>query len=300
MRLTPIIKALVVTLLLTSCVVRTRVRPVVVTAPAGVGCDESNPPTKWPWVNCYGSISTMAKKMRAVFDAHGMAGKPMLQTEGGWGNGSVTNSDTQVTWIGQWLLLQAGLARPLNMLSTSWFAWAGYPYAPDFQWGRIQVDSQTPNAAGLAMGRLFTWLTTMGVEPCATGLDGTVICPLDAGNGYHGEAVWTLQPSATFRPGAPFVQGGAIATRDLYGVVNATPGHSITITPQPLIVESCTGTCTDAQYVKTPSDGCTCECPAYDRTCRGCPLDGTPRPWGCPQQDPITCAISYNTDDCPQ
>ena len=36
-----------------------------------------------------GPVITKATQMRAAFDQNGLAGKPMFQTEGSWGNGSL-------------------------------------------------------------------------------------------------------------------------------------------------------------------------------------------------------------------
>ena len=68
-----------------------------------------------PFVNCYGSIVTKATQMRAVFDQNGLAGKPMFQTEGSWGNQTVTDPDTQIAWVTRYTLLQAGLRSTLSL-----------------------------------------------------------------------------------------------------------------------------------------------------------------------------------------
>ena len=60
----------------------------------------------------YGSIVTKATMLRQVFDQHGLAGKPMFDTEGSWGDGNVTDPDTQAAWLARWYLLQAGFVLP--------------------------------------------------------------------------------------------------------------------------------------------------------------------------------------------
>src|SRR5579864_975493 len=47
------------------------------------------------FVGCFGSIITQATRMRAVFDQNGLANKAMFQTEGSWGNMTITDLDTQ-------------------------------------------------------------------------------------------------------------------------------------------------------------------------------------------------------------
>ena len=73
------------------------------------------------FATCYGSVISRATQMRAVFDQNGLAGKPMYQTEGSWGNNSVTDPDTQVAWLARFYLLQAGLRSTLNLQMNAWF-----------------------------------------------------------------------------------------------------------------------------------------------------------------------------------
>jgi hypothetical protein len=79
------------------------------------GCSE--------YTTCYGSIVTKTTMMRQVFDLHGLAGKPMFDTEGSWGDGTVTDPDTQAAWLARWYLLQAGLRSSDNLQMAAWFTW---------------------------------------------------------------------------------------------------------------------------------------------------------------------------------
>ena len=62
------------------------------------------------FTTCSGSIVTKTTLMRQTFDQHGLAGKPMFDTEGSWGDGTVTDPDTQAAWLARWYLLQGGSA----------------------------------------------------------------------------------------------------------------------------------------------------------------------------------------------
>jgi hypothetical protein len=104
------------------------------------------------FTSCYGSIVTKANMMRQTFDQHGLAGKPMFDTEGSWGNGTITDPDTQAAWISQWYLLQASLRSSDNLQLAAWFTW-GNPST--FHWGTIETDSGTPTQAGIAFNRFI-------------------------------------------------------------------------------------------------------------------------------------------------
>ena len=134
-----------------------------------------------PFVTCYGSIVTKATQMRAVFDQTGLLGKPMYQTEGSWGNGTVTDSNTQTAWITRFTLLQAGLHSSLNLQLAAWFTWA----QPAFGWGIIEDASGNPTAAGAAYREVYHWLVGATLaQPCTGGVDGTWTCSLTRPGGY--------------------------------------------------------------------------------------------------------------------
>src|SRR5512136_2035304 len=112
--------------------------------------------------------------MRAVFDQNGLAGKPMYQTEGSWGNNTVTDPNTQVAWITRYTLLQAGLRSSLNLQLAAWFTWA----PPAFGWGTIEDASGNPTSAGAAYREVYHWLVGGTMAPCSGGADGTWTCAL--------------------------------------------------------------------------------------------------------------------------
>jgi hypothetical protein len=108
--------------------------------------DQDSVPGCKEFTSCYGSIVNKANSMRQVFDQHGLAGKPMFDTEGSWGNGSITDANTQTAWLAQWYLLQAGLRSTDNLQFAAWFT-RGNPAT--FHWGTIETTSNTPNQAGI-------------------------------------------------------------------------------------------------------------------------------------------------------
>ena len=183
-----------------------------------------------PFVTCYGSVMNVAGQMRAVFDQNGLSGKPMFQTEGSWGNGNETDPDTQAAWLARYYLLQAGLRSTSNLQMASWFAWAN----PSFGWGDVATPSLQTTSAGVAYNQVYGWVVgaTM-TNPCSGAADGTWTCILTRSGDYVAQAVWNTQGTATFTPGAGYIQ-----TRDLAGnVTPLAPGVSVAIGPKPILVE---------------------------------------------------------------
>jgi len=184
------------------------------------------------FVGCYGSIMTKSTQMRAVFDQNGLAGQPMYQTEGSWGNENVTDLDTQVAWVARFNLLQAGLRATLNLQLAAWFTWGG---GTSFGWGDIEDDSLNPTAAGVAYTQVYNWVVGASInQPCSGDANGTWTCRLTRTGGYAAQAVWNTQGTTTYSPGAAYTQ-----YRDLAG--NTTPiksGASVTIGAKPILIEA--------------------------------------------------------------
>ena len=195
--------------------------------------DDEGTPGCTPGVSCWGSIATKATQMRAVFDQNGLSGKPMYQTEGSWGNGTVTDSNAQIAWITRYTLLQGGLHSPLNLQLAAWFAWA----PPAFGWGSIEDASGNPTAAGAAYREVYHWLAgaTMA-QPCSGAADGTWTCSLTRPGGSIAKAVWNTKGSTAYTPGSGYTQ-----VRDLTGAVTSIPaGGFIVIGAKPVLMEGST------------------------------------------------------------
>lgn len=186
-----------------------------------------------PFKNCYGSAVTRATQMRAVFDQNGLLGKPMFQTEGSWGDNTITDANTQIAWITRYTLLQAGLRSTLNLQMAAWFTWN----TPAFGWGDIQDASGNPTAAGAAYDVVYHWLVGATTSaPCSGDANGTWTCLITRPGGYVAKAVWNAKGATSWAPGAGYTQ-----VRDLTGATTAIPaGSSITIGSKPVLVEGST------------------------------------------------------------
>ena len=169
-----------------------------------------------PFTTCFGSITTKAYTMRAVFDNHGLAGVPMYNTEGSWGNGNVTDPDTQAAWLARWYLLQAGIAASTNLQTAHWYTWGGGAMQT---WGDIENDDGTPTEAGVAYATVYNWLVGSTIaEPCGPVSDGGSVwaCELTLANGQPAEAVWdTSGGTSSYTPASQYAQ-----YQDLAGNLN--------------------------------------------------------------------------------
>jgi hypothetical protein len=193
--------------------------------------EEDSTPGCKEFVTCYGSIVTKAAMMRQTFDQHGLAGKPMFDTEGGWGNGTPMDAGTQAAWIARWYLLQAGLRSTLNLQTAAWFTW-GDPAT--FHWGTIETDAGAPNDAGVAFNQVYGWLVgAVMSQPCSGAASGTWTCSITRSKNYRAQAVWS-QSSNSYSPDAAFTD-----YRDLAGnIVKINQGSSVTIGAKPILLEA--------------------------------------------------------------
>jgi N-acetylglucosamine-6-sulfatase len=195
--------------------------------------DDSTPGCK-AFVTCYGSIITKATQMRAVFDQNGLAGKPMFQTEGSWGNQTVTDLDAQIGWVTRYFLLQAGLRSTLNLQMAAWFTWGG---GTTFGWGDIEDASLNPTPAGFAYDEVYHWIVGATIDsPCSSASNGTWTCTLKRPGGYIAQAVWNTNGSISYAPGPGYTQ-----YRDLTGQTFPIPGGgSVPIGAKPVLISGST------------------------------------------------------------
>jgi hypothetical protein len=181
-----------------------------------------------------GSVTTLATRMRAVFDNCGLAGKPMYMTEGSWGSSTVNTLDslTQAAWIARYYLLQAGERAGTNLQSVEWFVWDD----SSFGWGVLEHRNGAPTLAVSAFQRVYQWLVGARM-PNACTLDsttGTWVCAMNRPGGYVARAVWNANGPATWTPGSSFTR-----YRTLLGdSIAIAPGASIPIGTMPVLVES--------------------------------------------------------------
>ena len=143
------------------------------------------------YIGCRGSVSTQISVVRSVADNHGMVGKPLYDTEGGYMLGTCDNfegggcnGNVHSAWIAQWLLLHAGLSAVSHVLHASFFTWGtsdGY-----FE----GTSAGTLGPAGTAWNQVYAW--TSGALPRgACSVSGTTwTCNFLQPGGHRVEAIW--------------------------------------------------------------------------------------------------------------
>ncbi len=178
-----------------------------------------------------GSPITKAVRMRAVFDTCGMAGKPMYETEGSWGDTTVTDSVTQAAWLSRYMLLQVGERDSTNLQLAAWFAWTDSA----FGWGTLEHANGAPNMAARAWAAVYEWAVGARVPNPASGdsVTGTWTLTLHRPGGYVGKAVWNVNGPATWQPGPGFTR-----YRTLDGqTIPIASGDLVPIGAWPVLVE---------------------------------------------------------------
>lgn len=187
-------------------------------------------------IDCFGSIITKVKTMRAVFDRNGLAGKPMFDTEGSWGNANIADPDAQSAWLARWYLLQAGLSEGANLQSVEWYTWGGGARQISRQtWGDIETNSDQPTQAGVAYDQVSQWVVGATLStPCSVDTHSIWTCRLVRPGNYQALAIWKFSGTAEYSPASQFTQ-----YRDLSGnTVVIPPGRSIAIGIKPLLLET--------------------------------------------------------------
>ena len=178
----------------------------------------------------YGDIVTRANTFRATFDANGLAGKPMFDSEGSWGQSNITDPDQQAAWLARWYILQAGA----GVSAAYWFSWgdSNLGGTSGQQWGAIANPDGTPNQAGIAYGQVYDWLVGATISPCARAADDTWTCALSRSGGYQGQIVWNHSTTQSYQAPAQFKR-----SRDLAGNV-ATISGAVSIGSKPILSET--------------------------------------------------------------
>lgn len=173
-------------------------------------------------VGCFGSIVMKETGFRQVFDQNGLSGKPMLDTEGGWGTvANLPNPSSEAAWLAQWYILQADYYP--NITQASWFTWQ-----------ELASSANAPTEAGVAYDQVYNWLVgaTFGSQ-CASDSNSTWICPLTRSGGYQGLIVWNENGNFSYTPASTYTQ-----YQDLAGNTTQLSGATITLGIQPVLLEN--------------------------------------------------------------
>lgn len=190
-----------------------------------------------PNPECQHSVVDQITVLRGVFDAHGLAGKPMIATEGSWNEeDDLPDPDQQAAWLARWYLVQAGA----GIEASYWYA----EDAPENNggWGRLltspEAGAAAPNIAGVAYQQLYGWLVGGSIGACSA--SGTLwSCPAVDAKGDAGEILWdTAQTCSGGHCSTRTVPVAASFTRvsDLAGATSSVSGATVSVGAKPVFV----------------------------------------------------------------
>jgi polysaccharide biosynthesis protein PslG len=171
-------------------------------------------------------VNGIITAVKSAMSAHGQAGKPLWDTEGGWGENVTTPSvSNQAAFLARHYLLQwsGGVSR------FSWYAW------DNASWGELWSSGSGINAAGTAYAQVYDWMVGASMEgPCAV-VSGTVwSCTLARTGGYQALAVWNTAGPSSYTPASAYTK-----VRSLAGTTTTiAPGSATMIGIQPLLFEN--------------------------------------------------------------
>ena len=196
---------------------------------AGSGCPhEARSPA------CPDTLLGKIDTMRSLMEHHGMAGRPLWATEGGWGtNGEMPDPDAQAAYVARWLILQASA----GVQRAYWYMWdAG---SNPESWGGLWDDSGGTHKAGIAYGQVYNWLVgATFTKPCSADHD-VWTCDLTLPGGKQGRIVWNASRSYDARSSRNYAVGTQFTQlRDLSGNQLAITGGSVGVGTKPVLLEN--------------------------------------------------------------
>jgi hypothetical protein len=168
------------------------------------------------------------KQFREIVAKHGLASKPVWDTEGSWGPARINHfedEDQQAAFIAQFYLLQWSY----GVQRFYWYAYDGGEI------GALWVPDNSPQGrltkAGQAFAKAQEWLVgaTM-TEPCAPN-GSTFTCNLTR-NGHTAQIVWNSDGEKSYAP-----KGNFKKFSDLDGNANSA-AEKVKVGPKPVLLEA--------------------------------------------------------------
>jgi hypothetical protein len=167
--------------------------------------------------------------MKNVMAKHGLANKPLWDTEGSWGNeatGAITDPDLQASFLARYCLIHwsRGVTR------FYWYVWDNPSTGNG--WGGLLDNNGNPTQAAIAYQQVYTWMVgaTM-TQACTMASDYTWTCAFGRPGGYRALAIWNNMTSKQYN-----LPSGYSQYRDLSGNVHSIQG-SVPIGIKPILVE---------------------------------------------------------------
>jgi len=161
--------------------------------------------------------------VRAAMSSHGIATKPIYDTEGGWGmNSALPSMSDRPGYLAREFLLQWSS----GVSGVYWYAWNNPA------WGTLWTSSGI-QPAGIAYGQVHGWIDGATLNsPCAMASDSTWTCSFKRSDGSSALAIWNAATTKNYTPASEYK-----FYLDLAGHTNFVKGTvSIGYTPILLVV----------------------------------------------------------------
>jgi hypothetical protein len=185
---------------------------------------------------CGGPITDQMTAYRQVLDNNGMQGKPLINTEGGFYNSTITDADTAAAWLAQYYALQAGEFTNLNVQVVTWWLWGGLvvPGSPD-------TGPNAPSEVGIAFTQAYNWMVGATFSaPCSnTGPIWT--CNITRSGGYQAQITWDASQSCSLGTCTTSIQtvpATYTQYRDLAGDPAVSISGQVAVGLKPIILEN--------------------------------------------------------------
>lgn len=163
--------------------------------------------------------------------AHGIAGKPLWDTEASWGwDKDFADSNTQQAFVAR----SYALHYSLGVSRLYWYAWDGSAGRDVQGWGTLWDKTKGAHPAARAYGETYRWLVgaTM-TRRCAPRQGAVWSCALSRPGGYRATLVWSTAGAASY-PRPPDEH----QYRTLDGDLVVTSGKTVPIGPKPILLET--------------------------------------------------------------
>lgn len=172
------------------------------------------------------SMVSMTRRFRAIADGAGLGGKPMWNTEIGYGRTpDAVISDTAAAS----LVLRTFLVLPAaGLLRNYWYMWDDREFVGLYLVG---PDRRSPTAAGYRFGEAQRWVANSDVEQCSNGSGAVWTCVLRHPDGPTVTIAWSLAGEVAY----PVPAGTTLAYRFGGDRVAATGGSSFTLGSTPVL-----------------------------------------------------------------
>jgi len=158
-------------------------------------------------------VLDLESKVKIAMAANGISGKPIWDTEGGWGlDSSLVSSSNGPGFLAREFLLQWST----GISGFYWYAWNNET------WGTLWTTSGI-QPAGVAYGQVYNWIQGATISsPCTKAPDSTWTCTLIRPGGDRALAIWNSATAVSYTPATQYKQ-----YLDLAGKANSVRGAII-------------------------------------------------------------------------